>query len=128
MDNLADIISSLNFLNLVQARKRCLNDDEFYCELLQTFAEESKLSILQQNYQQQDWYQYRMNVHTIKSSAAYIGADDLSQQAKLLENAARTEDLAYIKAKHDEFVAYYRQIILRIKRALAKLDKVETEI
>ena len=70
--SLDKLVSSLEFLNFEQGKKRCMNDEEFYLELVKEFAEESKLKTLQENYQRQDWPQYRMNVHTIKSSAAYI--------------------------------------------------------
>lgn len=110
----------MEFLNFEQGKKRCMNDEEFYLELVKEFAEESKLKTLQENYQQQDWPQYRMNVHTIKSSAAYIGAEELSQQARLLENAAKEGNQAYLVAKHIEFTQYYQRYCKELKTYLLK--------
>ncbi|MDY5053112.1 MAG: Hpt domain-containing protein [Anaerovibrio sp.] len=112
----------MEFLNFEQGKKRCMNDEEFYLELVKEFAEESKLKTLQENYQRQDWPQYRMNVHTIKSSAAYIGAEELSQQARLLENAAKEGNQAYLVAKHIEFTQYYQKVLQGIKDFLAEIE------
>ena len=99
-----------------------MNDEEFYLELVKEFAEESKLKTLQENYQRQDWPQYRMNVHTIKSSAAYIGAEELSQQARLLENAAKEGNQAYLVAKNIAFTKYYQKVLQGIKDFLAEIE------
>ena len=120
--NLDNYTSRVDFLDFEQGKKRCMNDEEFYLELVREFAEESKLETLQDNYQRQDWPQYRMNVHTIKSSAAYIGAEELSQQARLLENAAKEGNQAYLVAKHIEFTQYYRKVLQGIKDFLAEIE------
>ena len=120
--NLDNYTSRVDFLDFEQGKKRCMNDQEFYLELVREFAEESKLETLQDNYQRQDWPQYRMNVHTIKSSAAYIGAEELSQQARLLENAAKEGNQAYFVAKHIEFTQYYQKVLQGIKDFLAEID------
>ena len=120
--NLDNYTSRVDFLDFEQGKKRCMNDQEFYLELVREFAEESKLETLQDNYQRQDWLQYRMNVHTIKSSAAYIGAEELSQQARLLENAAKEGNQAYLVAKHIEFTLYYQKVLQGIKDFLAEIE------
>lgn len=120
--NLDNYTSRVDFLNFEQGKKRCMNDEEFYLELVREFAEESKLKTLQDNYQRQDWSQYRMNVHTIKSSAAYIGAEELSQQARLLENAVKEGNQAYLVAKHIEFTQYYQKVLQGIKDFLAEIE------
>ena len=122
LKSLDKLVSSLEFLNFEQGKKRCMNDEEFYLELVKEFAEESKLKTLQENYQRQDWPQYRMNVHTIKSSAAYIGAEELSHQARLLENAPKEGDQAYLVAKHIEFTQYYQKVLQGIKDLLAEIE------
>jgi len=120
--NLDNYTSRVDFLDFEQGKKRCMNDQEFYLELVREFAEESKLKTLQDNYQRQDWPQYRMNVHTIKSSAAYIGAEELSQQARLLENAVKEGNQAYLVAKHIEFTQYYQKVLQGIKEFLAEIE------
>ena len=122
LKSLDELVSSLEFLNFEQGKKHCMNDEEFYLELVKEFAEESKLKTLQENYQRQDWPQYRMNVHTIKSSAAYIGAEELSKQARLLENAAKEGNQAYLVAKHIEFTQYYQKVLQGIKDLLAEIE------
>ena len=120
--DLAALISGMDFLNYEKGRKCCLNDDEFYMEILKEFVEESKLHILQESYRQQDWSKYRISMHTIKSSAAYIAAEELSKQARLMEKAAKEGNLPYILDKHAEFIAYYQAVLQGIGEGLAKAD------
>ncbi len=52
--------------------------------------------------------QYRIKVHSMKSSANLIGAIVLGGMAKLLENAARDADIKLINALHDIFIKEWR--------------------
>ncbi len=52
---------------------------------------------------------YATKVHALKSSARMIGAKDLSEKARLLEEAGLNGDLDYIKENHDEMLSLYRQ-------------------
>jgi signal transduction histidine kinase/CheY-like chemotaxis protein/HPt (histidine-containing phosphotransfer) domain-containing protein len=48
---------------------------------------------------------YAIHVHGLKSAAANIGADKLSEQAKELEMACKRGDIAFIKAHNNVFLA-----------------------
>ena len=52
--------------------------------------------------------QYRIKVHSMKSSANLIGATVLGGMAKILENAARDADINVIDALHDIFIKEWR--------------------
>ncbi len=66
-----------------------------------------------------DYPLYRTYVHAVKSAAASIGADGVSQQALALEQAAREENTSYIAASHAGFVSAYRTVLDAIDAALA---------
>ena len=63
--------------------------------------------------------QYRIKVHSMKSSANLIGATVLGGMAKLLENAAREEDVARIMALHDIFMDEWRACGDRLSESFA---------
>ena len=51
---------------------------------------------------------FRIKTHALKSSAALIGADMLSEGAKELETAAREKDYRIINEKYTYMINYYR--------------------
>lgn len=68
--------------------------------------------------------QYRIKVHAMKSSANLIGATVLGGIAKLLENAAREEDVARIKTLHPIFQEEWKACKERLKICV-KVDSEE---
>ncbi|MBQ1880635.1 MAG: response regulator, partial [Lachnospiraceae bacterium] len=61
--------------------------------------------------------EYTILIHSLKSSARIIGAEDLGERARRLEDAAKNADAAYIDCHHDDFIGDYR----RLKRPLSAL-------
>ncbi len=51
---------------------------------------------------------YTIKVHALKSSARIIGAVDFADEAQKLEDAGKSEDIAYIKEHHPGFIHEYR--------------------
>lgn len=47
-----------------------------------------------------------------------IGAEQLANQAKLLEHAGKKEDTEYIRNNHDELMGLYDEVCKAIKRIL----------
>ncbi len=80
----------------------CMNDAEFYRSLLEDFAgsaagtAEKLGSFLEQN----DLDNYRILVHSLKSSSKTVGAMRLSAAAEKLEAAAKNNDRQYINENH----------------------------
>ena len=69
---------------------------------------------------------YTIHVHALKSAAANIGADELSNAAKELEMAGKREDLEFIKAKHSLFLATLESFLSDIHdRLLSRRENVE---
>ena len=76
----------------------CLESSEF-SDLLETL------------YQKQDWKNYTIKIHALKSTLLSIGATALSEKAKALEQAGKKETLDYIlQNHHDMLIEYYRFI------------------
>lgn len=97
----------------------CLDDMAFYEELLLKFAGDAgkKQEDMTGFFAREDWENYRILVHALKSTARMIGADELSEQAKRLEDAAKDQDTAYIGTHHEEVLIKYRDTVQGIRRA-----------
>lgn len=63
---------------------------------------------------------YRIKVHSMKSSANLIGATVIGGMAKLLEAAAKEEDVAQIKALHDIFINEWRSYKEKLKEVVGE--------
>ena len=59
-------------------------------------------------YDNEDWENYTIKVHALKSSARIIGADKLADDALAMENAGKEEDLKYIREHNEELLKEYR--------------------
>lgn len=100
----------------------CGADRRFYEEILVKFGEDASHKIQEMNgfYQREDYKNYGIRVHALKSTAKMIGADALSEQAKKLEMAAKEMNADYVKAYHEEIMEAYHQLALRILELFGK--------
>ena len=105
---------------------RYCGDEEFYVEMLHKFAKDAKRKALEidDSFQQEDLEKYGILVHALKSTAKMIGADALSEHARLAEEAAKIKDEDYIRQHHGELLAEYQQMVLFISEVF---DLKETE-
>lgn len=84
-----------------------------YIEILKTHRNggEENMCACQDLFDKADWKNYTITVHGIKSSMMSIGAVKLSEMAKALEMAGKSEDYAYIQAEHEAMMQEYRRVI-----------------
>ncbi len=90
----------------------CSGEEEFYLEMLQMFhdQEAEKRAELIALYEAANWKDYAIKVHALKSTSLTIGAEELSKQAKALEQAGKEENVAYIQENHPLLLQMYRKI------------------
>lgn len=91
-------------------------DEEFYIELLTRFAEDAKIKEDKMGdfLKQGDIANYEILVHSLKSSAKMIGAEELSEHAKQAEEAAKNRDNEYLQEHHGELMAEYGETVSHI--------------
>ena len=97
-------------LNTSIGMKYCINDVDFYIEMLEEFAQGSneRIEKLESSFADKDLKTYRIAVHSLKSASKTIGAEKLSEAAKALEDAAKNEDLEYVEAHHENLIGSLR--------------------
>jgi HPt (histidine-containing phosphotransfer) domain-containing protein len=81
-----------------------------YLPILKIFYEslDDKAAEIEGFYANEDWHNYTIKVHALKSSARFIGALEFGEKAQLLENAGKAGDIAYIREHHETFMTEYR--------------------
>ena len=95
----------------------CADDEEIYFEVLQEYAADSKEKdqLLVKYYDDKNWADYRIIIHSLKSASRTIGADEVSDLAKALEDAAAGEEVSFIDENHEIFRQKYSALTGVIK-------------
>ncbi|MCR5595513.1 MAG: response regulator [Lachnospiraceae bacterium] len=76
---------------------------------------EEKLSGIMNAYDTEDWADYTIRVHALKSSSRQIGAMQLGDMAEELEKAGKTGDIDKIRSGNDEAMTEFRRILDALK-------------
>ena len=107
----------------------CRGDREFYEGLLMQFAKsaENKITDIEGSFRQEDYKNYQILVHALKSSSKMIGADTLSEMAKAAEEAAKNQDAAYIKENHGDILDKYKEVVQSIFDVLSPEEDASAE-
>ena len=92
-------------------------DQSFYETLILQYLKESdeKKAIIKKALSSGDLAAYIIQVHSIKSTSKMIGAMDLSESARLLEEAGKSGDTAYIVANHMAMMTVYDRLLDAIR-------------
>lgn len=108
-----DVVSGLGYSG---------NDEEFYGEMLDEFASsfEGKIAALDGFLAAENWKDYNVKVHAMKSNARMIGAESLSVQALKLEEASKKEDTAYVRENHVLLAESGRKLVEAINESLGR--------
>ena len=86
-----------------------MNDEAFYLELLRDYAAGAKATSMELKacFTQGDWKNYEVKVHALKSTSKMVGAMEISEKAKRLEDAAREKREDVLLKEADGFLEQY---------------------
>lgn len=103
---------------------------ELYKEVALEFAEtaEDCSYEIQVYYEQEDYEDYTIKVHALKSTARLVGAQELSKEAAYLEQCGNYRDINEIKAKTEKLLAHYIEVADEIKMLFANKTDKKAEI
>ncbi len=87
--------------------------EENYIAILREYAVkgEENWKPVEELYSRQDWKNYVIAVHAVKSTMLTIGAKKLSEMAKALELEGKKDNTEYIHAHHEEMMTEYKRVI-----------------
>jgi signal transduction histidine kinase/DNA-binding NarL/FixJ family response regulator len=92
-------------LDTEMALSFCVDDWDFYREVLQEYvaAKDEKLGEMDHFLAEENWYEFKVSVHALKSTSRMIGAATLAERAQELENFARDQEAASVKEFYPSF-------------------------
>ncbi|MGN0619142.1 MAG: ATP-binding protein, partial [Ruminiclostridium sp.] len=115
-------------INRKTGMRYCADDEDMYREMLEVFAEsyDETLANITESLASEDWKNYTIYVHGLKSSALTIGAETLSAAAKELEFAGKDikagnnteEKIAFIKEHNDKVLDSLKTVVLEARQML----------
>ena len=109
---LPDWLTQIDGLNAREGVEHC-GDEESYMEALKVFANSiaDAADEIEGYYTTEDWQNYTTKVHALKSSARVIGASELSDRARRLEDAGNNGYIDEIKNDTAPLLNLYRSYI-----------------
>jgi DegV family protein with EDD domain len=115
---LLERLKSIDGLDTSIGMSYCMNEEEFYSEMLSEYQKSDKPALMTQYFEAKDWENYRITVHSLKSTSLTIGAATLSERAKALEMACKENNETYINENHAGVLADYVKFLEELGKAL----------
>jgi CheY-like chemotaxis protein/HPt (histidine-containing phosphotransfer) domain-containing protein len=109
--SLTERLKSIDMLDTSVGMSYCMNEEEFYESMLAEYLKSDKRASMIQYFEAKDWENYRITVHSLKSTSLTIGAVNLSEQAKALETACKENNEAYILDNHAQVLEIYEKLL-----------------
>lgn len=104
-------------LDIVTAIESAEGDVDCFKFLLESFRDTSdkNKADIQGSFDGQEFTDYTIFVHALKSTSKMIGAERLSEQARLLEMAGKEGNIDYIVENHQTVMELYEEVLEEIR-------------
>lgn len=114
-----DIMNEYQFriLDIPTAVEAAEGNKDTFVFLLKSFCdnEEKTRTDIEKSYAAEDYHNYTIFVHALKSTSKMIGANDLSEKAKNMEQAGKDGNIDFIRAGYEDLMTTYAQVIAEIQ-------------
>jgi len=125
-------------INRRRGLQYCGGNEEDYKEILQVYLDTGlqKIREIREKYKEEDWKNYAILVHALKSTSIGIGATELGEMAKELEVASKEGNISYVQAHHREVMHEYEEVLMeiggatirdRFEKGPVKMEELEKE-
>ena len=115
-------------LDISLGLKYCGGDEEMYREILEIYCEEFDEAV--ENFErfmaEDNWKNYTVNIHALKSNSLNVGAAALSKRCLELEKAGKAyqagdnpdAQIEFIRSNHSDVMEMYKEIVAEAKKFL----------
>jgi len=115
----SEFLSKVSFLDTSMGLSCCADDLALYKDILSEYMNDNRVEELNRYFNKQDWKNYIVDAHGLKSASLSIGAMSLSEEAKRLEISAKSEDYETVVKYHEDTMKHYEEILEKLKQALS---------
>ena len=101
-----------------------------YLDTLKVFAEAALSGIkdIEDYFQNEDWQNYTIKVHALKSTARIIGAKLLSEMAKRMEDAGNAGEIGQLKEETPSLLSLYRSFAEKLAPLCSSKQREEEKV
>ncbi len=126
-DAKGDVVPECESISDYENAVRALGSVSLYNKIADEYytSGADRLAKIENAYETEDWKNYTIRVHSLKSSSRQIGAMALGDMAAELETAGNAGDIDTIKAKNAATVAAYRKFLDELSRFYGKKDDTD---
>ncbi|MDD3370122.1 MAG: ATP-binding protein [Lachnospiraceae bacterium] len=121
-------LSELSLLNVQEGMEYCMNRPSIYISVIRLFSQTDLTDNIRNAYLAEDWKNYIIYVHSLKSSARNIGAAKLAEQAQRLETAGKNGNTGYVRRQTDSILRQYARLLEYLNTALLELPEDEKKM
>ncbi len=115
-NEILNLVSEVEDINLKEGISLCGSEDGYITALGIFYNSiDAKADEIEMFYKNEDWNNYTIKVHALKSSGNLIGAQKLRADAKEMEDAGNDNDILSIREKTEDLIAYYRGFKEKLK-------------
>lgn len=99
----------------------CAGDEDIYLEVLEAALEEGqeKIPLIRQLYEEKAYDRYCIEVHGLKNAMKSIGANHLSEAAKVQEFAVKENNLNLVEEGIDALLTEYQGVVDALEELMA---------
>jgi len=115
-------IPDIDGVDINKGIKKTGGSEEGYIRVLKIFCKDAseRIITLKDKIYNNEIKDFIIDVHAIKSASSAIGAEEISIQALMLEEAGKDNNIDYIKHNIDKFTDYLSKLIKDINAALTE--------
>jgi len=110
-------------LNIINGIKRFNGNEKIYFDVLRSYTASVRAMLDNiEIFNEENLSDYIIKVHGIKGTSFDIFAEQISKEAKDLEEAGKAGDLEYIKKNHSSFMENARNLVSNINEMISNID------
>lgn len=98
----------------------CAESEDVYLDILDEYVNDDKREELKEFFDTQNWERYRIFIHSVKSSSLTIGAMELYEISRQIEEPLKDMDFNPALRLHDDFMVEYSKVLDMLNRELKK--------
>jgi len=96
----------------------CAESEDIYFDVLEEFMNDDKAEELSTFFAERNWERYRISIHAVKSSSLTIGATEVYDVARFIEEPLKNMDYGPALDLHDAFIVKYCDLMSMLHRVL----------
>lgn len=96
----------------------CGDDEELFEEVVGEFIDGEMTASIEENYENENWKNYQIQVHAVKGTSLTIGAKKLHEEAMEIEQSVKKGDVDFAKEHHETFMSHYKNVLEGLKRCI----------